>query len=356
MGNRKRHSAAPHGAPPRYASGAVRVGEPVPLGEALASALEPFGLGVAVVEPGTMRLLFASEALASLLGATVGELLALRSLLERVIPQDARVAEASFASPRPSELTLRLLHACGDPVDLDLSVRPFDREPPRGRALAIVFRGAGERNERESLRLAVGEAAESLRARDELFSIATHEIRTPLTSLRLQAQALGRSLERAPPDLPRARRAVAEVERHAERMSALADRLLDVSRIRSGRLEIERAPSDLAAIVREVAGRFGPEAAALGATIIIDGEPAVLGHWDALRLEQIVANLDLERALKFGDGNPIAVELRSIHHGALLTSSRSRSGGPRGRAGANSSSRSSARGSRVARKASASAS
>jgi signal transduction histidine kinase len=70
--------------------------------------------------------------------------------------------------------------------------------------------------------------------------------------------------------------------------------------------------------VRDVATRFGAEAAALGATIIIDGEPSVTGHWDSLRLEQVVANL-VSNALKFGDGNPIAVELRSLGGRALLT-------------------------------------
>jgi signal transduction histidine kinase len=342
MGNRKRHSVAPlrHGAR-RYQSGTVRIAHRVGLGQALAAALEPFGLGVAIIEPGTLRILFVSEALAALLGTTAEELVALRSLLERVVPQDARAAETCFGTSRPSELTLRLVHACGDPIDLDLSVRPFDDEsPPTSeeegaeganvarkrrapesvppRALAVVFRGVGERRERESLRVAVGEAAESLRARDELFSMATHEIRTPLTSLRLHAQALLRGLMREPPDLSRARRAVVGVERQAERISMLADHLLDVSRIRSGRLEIERSRTDLGTVVRDVATRFGAEAAALGATIIIDGEPSVTGHWDSVRLEQIVANL-ISNALKFGEGKPIAVELRSIGTRALLT-------------------------------------
>jgi nitrogen-specific signal transduction histidine kinase len=341
MGNRKRHSVAPlrHGGR-RYQSGTIRIGHRVGLGQALAAALEPFGLGVAIIEPGTLRILFVSEALAALLGTTAEELVALRSLLERVVPQDARAAETCFGTSRPSELTLRLVHACGDPIDLDLSVRPFNDESldgdsgesaganptrkrrspesPPPRALAVVFRGVGERRERESLRVAVGEAAESLRARDELFSMATHEIRTPLTSLRLHAQALLRGLMREPPDLARARRAVVGVERQAERISMLADHLLDVSRIRSGRLEIERSRTDLGSVIRDVATRFGAEAAALGATIIIDGEPSVTGHWDSVRLEQIVANL-ISNALKFGEGKPIALELRSIGARALLT-------------------------------------
>jgi signal transduction histidine kinase len=296
----------------------VRIDDRIRLGQALAGALEPFGLGVGVVDPGALRLTFANEALASLLGSTIEELVHLPSLLDRVTPEDAHTAEACFGALRPSELTIHMIHASGDPIELDVSVRPFDHEKPIGHALAVVFRGAGERHERDSLRTAVGEAAEALRARDELFSIATHEIRSPLTSLRLHAQALIRGLAREPPDVARARRAILEVERHAERITTLADQLLDVSRIRSGRLDLERAPMDLAALVREVATRFGAEAATVGATIIIDGEPSVPGFWDPLRMEQVVANL-VSNALKFGQGNPVAIELRTLGPRILLT-------------------------------------
>jgi signal transduction histidine kinase len=290
----------------------------VRLGHAIASALEPFGLGVAVIDPGTLRVTFANEALASLFGSTPEELAQLPSLLDRVAPGDVAAAEACLGAVRPSEATLHFIHASGDPIELDLSARPFDSEKLHARGLAVVFRGAGERHERESLRQAVGEAAEALRARDELFSIATHEIRTPLTALRLHASALLRGLKRSPPDVTRALRSTGEVERHAERMTTLADQLLDVSRIRSGRLEIEREPMDLAAVVRDVAIRFGAEAASVGSTIIIDGERSVVGYWDPIRIEQIVANL-VSNALKFGEGHPIAVELRSASDRALLT-------------------------------------
>jgi signal transduction histidine kinase len=82
-------------------------------------------------------------------------------------------------------------------------------------------------------------------------------------------------------------------------------------------MELACGPADFAAIVREIAARFGPEAASRGATLIIDGERAVPGHWDPLRLEQIVANL-VSNALKYGEGNPIALELRATPRRARL--------------------------------------
>jgi signal transduction histidine kinase len=162
------------------------------------------------------------------------------------------------------------------------------------------------------------ELTAALDARDELFSIAAHDLKTPLTSLKLHVQALQRSLVREPVDLARARRSADEAERHAERMATLIEQLLDVARIRKGKLEVSRGPADLAAIVREVGARFGPEIANRGATIIIDAERSVPGRWDPLRLEQIVTNL-VSNALKYGEGNPIVLEVRSSAARARLT-------------------------------------
>jgi signal transduction histidine kinase len=168
------------------------------------------------------------------------------------------------------------------------------------------------------LHVAIDEAALALRARDELFSIAAHELKTPLTSLRLHTGMMLRGLAREAPDLSRARRSVDEIERHAERMTLLIEQLLDVARIQGGRLELERGPADLAVVIREVGARFGPEVASRGATIIIDGERSVIGRWDPFRLDQIVTNL-VSNALKYGEGKPIVIELRSTSTHARLT-------------------------------------
>ncbi len=317
MGNRKRHSAPVIAAPRRYQSGAVRIDDRVRLGQAIAAALEPFGVAVAIVEPRALRFVFVSDALTTLLGATREELLALASAVERFAPDDARAAEAYLGQTRATRATLRLVHASGALVDAELSSQPFD-EDDRERALVIVLRDAREGADREEMRHSIDVATDALRARDELFSIAAHDLKTPLTSLRLHAQALQRSLYRDPADPTRARKSIDVIERHAERMTFLIDQLLDVGRIHGGRLEIERLPADLGAIVREVAARFGPEVASRGATIIIDGERSVPGRWDPLRLDQIVTNL-VSNALKYGDGKPIVIELRANNARVQLT-------------------------------------
>jgi PAS domain S-box-containing protein len=293
----------------------------VRLGEALAAALESFGLGVAVVDPDAMHFVFGSQPFADLLGITKADI-ARSPVAARFVAEDVAQAEAYLTLARTSrELKrLRLVHASGDPVAVELSARPFDDEK-LSRCVAVVVRDVRQSAESAQSHVAhVGtdEAALTLQARDELFSIAAHELKTPLTSLRLHTAMMLRGLAREAPDLARARRSLDEIERHAERMTLLIEQLLDVARIQAGRLELERGPADLAVVIREVGARFGPEVASRGATIIIDGERSVVGRWDPLRLDQIVTNL-VSNALKYGEGKPIVIELRSTSTHARLT-------------------------------------
>ena len=151
MGTRKRHSVTlrspTQGGPRRYQSGAVRIDDRVRLGHALAMALEPFGLGVAVVEPGTLRVTFASEALGALLGATVDQLTGLSSLRERVMPADVAAAEACLGATRASESTIHFLHSWGNPVELE-SQRPSFRQRPERRERAAPPGGRVSRRRR----------------------------------------------------------------------------------------------------------------------------------------------------------------------------------------------------------------
>ncbi|MBZ4419807.1 PAS domain-containing sensor histidine kinase [Myxococcus sp. RHSTA-1-4] len=157
---------------------------------------------------------------------------------------------------------------------------------------------------------------EAIRARDEFLSVASHELKTPLTSLGLRLHALARAID-ADPDSSLARRhgrEVAAMKRQVARLAELIDGLLDVSRISTGRLRIHREEVDLAALVQEVAARFGPEAERAGCALDLRLAGPCVGSWDRLRLEQVVSNL-LSNALKYGAGRPVHlhVEEREGH-------------------------------------------
>jgi signal transduction histidine kinase len=147
---------------------------------------------------------------------------------------------------------------------------------------------------------------EALRIRDDFLSVASHELRTPLTSLQLAIQGLSRRLgtDVAPP----IERNLALSVRQLRRLGGLVGLLLDVSRIRAGRLELDRHLIDLRDIVRESAAQLAEDFSRSGSELTVRGAEPVIGFWDASRMEQLSINL-LTNAIKFGDRKPVEVTI-----------------------------------------------
>ncbi|MCY0999316.1 ATP-binding protein [Myxococcus sp. MISCRS1] len=155
------------------------------------------------------------------------------------------------------------------------------------------------------------EAQEAIRLRDEFLSIASHELKTPLTPLSLKLQALSRELERHPDNIPYAvvKGYVDTGARQVKKLAELVGDLLDVSRIAAGRLALELEDVDLGALIHEVASRYEAHAARSGSSLQVEGgEAGLVGRWDRLRLEQVVTNL-IDNAVKYGAGKPIVLSL-----------------------------------------------
>ena len=172
-------------------------------------------------------------------------------------------------------------------------------------------RDAEEGAQRERVRTA--QIREALRERDEFISVAAHELRTPLTALQLKLQSLERGLKAI--DLEK--KVVGKVEeriggalRQTERLSHLIERLLDVSRVAAGRLELDPESFDLAQLVRQVAEDFREPAAVVGTELRIHGADHLEGSWDRLRMEQVLVNL-LSNAVKYGGGRPVSVGIET---------------------------------------------
>src|SRR5262249_423813 len=144
--------------------------------------------------------------------------------------------------------------------------------------------------ERERL---LREAQQGVQLRDVFLSVAGHEFRTPLNTLRLQLHNLDRSLttesQHAPPATP---------PPQLDRLSARTDRLLDVSRMAAGGFTLDPAPMDLSDLVAEVAGRLAEDAARAGCDVRLSAPRPVVGAWDRRGLDQVVTNI-LTNALKF---------------------------------------------------------
>lgn len=152
------------------------------------------------------------------------------------------------------------------------------------------------------------EAQEAVRLRDEFLSIAAHEFRTPLTSLALALDGALRTDLGAGPATIRTR--LERAKKSMQRLANLTERMLDASRIRAGIIapKLEPQPIDLVAVVNEVVEQLR-EAGSVGAGgICLDASGPVIGAWDPLRVEQIVASL-LSNACKYGGAQPVEVSV-----------------------------------------------
>jgi signal transduction histidine kinase len=152
------------------------------------------------------------------------------------------------------------------------------------------------------------EAREAIRAREEFLTVAAHELKTPLTSLRGFSQLTIRQLDRDDrPDPRRVRHALQRVEEQSGRLSRLVSQLLDVSTMEDGGLVLERSPTDLVGLVRGVVA--AAQARTGRHTLTVHAPSEVLARVDPLRLSQVVTNL-VDNAIKFSpNGGPIDVEI-----------------------------------------------
>ncbi|MDP2342184.1 MAG: response regulator [Deltaproteobacteria bacterium] len=201
--------------------------------------------------------------------------------------------------------------------------RPMDEQALL--LVAEIARRAGQAL--QNARLYVRERS-AVAHRDEFLSVASHELRTPLTALKMGLQnSLGR-LESAQQQATTTTAAVSAeraagvvhslvvADRQVDRLQLLVDQLLDVSRIRAGRLELDRGEVDLQSLVKDVVARFQPELERKQVTLIQDLH-SVVGDWDRSRLDQVISNL-ISNAIKYGQGKPVDVALRLDKHQACL--------------------------------------
>jgi hypothetical protein len=156
-------------------------------------------------------------------------------------------------------------------------------------------------DEREAL-LAVTEQARAdaetaNRAKDDFLAVLSHELRSPLNAMLGWVELL----KHADPHEGLVGRAVATLERNVWTQARVIDDLLDVSRIASGKLVLERSRLDLAGVVAGVVESLRPlaEAKHLELTLAMAAGPLEV-HGDDARLEQVVGNL-LHNAIKYTD-------------------------------------------------------
>ncbi|MEO6324335.1 MAG: PAS domain-containing sensor histidine kinase [Thermoanaerobaculia bacterium] len=194
----------------------------------------------------------------------------------------------------PKVVEMDALRRDGKKVPLELSL--FVVRGSAGHAIAAFIKDISERREVERLK-------------DEFVAIVSHDLKIPLSSVRLSLEILGNgSLGALSPEA----RSVLEVaERNVERMVKLANDLLDLKRLEAGRLELRREPIALGPLIERCFEMV--RALATAQEVKLDAEPTSLcALGDDERIGQVLMNL-LSNAIKFSPaGARVAVVVRTI--------------------------------------------
>jgi signal transduction histidine kinase len=151
----------------------------------------------------------------------------------------------------------------------------------------------------------------SLTTRDEFLSIASHELKTPLTSLKLQLQMTKRWFrpeEASGVPFKKVEKMIDVSEIQVNRLQTLIDDLLDVSRIGTGKLEFRCEDVDVVHLVSEVVERYNEGLLATIPRVKLESPERLTAFCDRFRMEQVVTNL-LSNAAKYGANKPIEIRV-----------------------------------------------
>jgi two-component system, sensor histidine kinase and response regulator len=159
----------------------------------------------------------------------------------------------------------------------------------------------------------------ALKLRDEFISITSHELKTPLTSMKLQLQMLKRSKRPLLPTQEAGSRAenLDKFIGQVQVLQRLIDDLLSITRIRAGMFSMDFQQQDLSETVLESIDLFQEVLKDAGCNLLVEIEPGLILKHDKQRFQQVVSNL-LSNAAKYAPGRPVEVVLRREGSEALL--------------------------------------
>lgn len=163
--------------------------------------------------------------------------------------------------------------------------------------------------ERAALERRVHELTHALALSDEFLSTLGHELRNPLAPIYMQAQYLLDAVRQGEPKALTSDWMVPQLEgfsRRLQKFLEMLNRIMDVSRMSAGQLDLELEEVDLVEVVREVSGNFERELSAARSELRLDLPQRLIGKWDRMRVEQIFTNL-LSNAIRYGASRPIEV-------------------------------------------------
>lgn len=156
-------------------------------------------------------------------------------------------------------------------------------------------------------------AQKAISARDEFLSIASHELKTPITSLKLLLQMTRKSVDPETGLMPQAERLAETLDQsnlQINRLITLIEDLLDISRIEMGKIQYKFMPLDFSQLVKDMSERYKEHMKTYGCELSTTIEEGIWVMGDRMRLEQVILNL-FTNAAKYGEHKPVNLTLNT---------------------------------------------
>lgn len=162
---------------------------------------------------------------------------------------------------------------------------------------------------------------EALKSRDEFISVCSHELKTPLTSLKMQIQLTQRGVEKqgeekafAPAKM---HKFISSADKSVDRIIHLVNDMLDISRVQTGRLSLKLGKVNLSDLAREVCERMKPYLELANCSLELHIQDDIYANIDRFRIEQVLTNL-LSNAAKYAPECPVTLTVEKEAHCALI--------------------------------------
>lgn len=150
------------------------------------------------------------------------------------------------------------------------------------------------------------EAKRAVKTRDEFFSIASHELKTPITALQLSLQLIEKNLVQASLDKEWLSTQISKSLKLARKLTSMQDTLMDVTSISGGHFQMHIAREDLVPVIKS--NIEDAKLAESSSLVTYSGPDTLMASFDSTRIGQVVTNL-VRNGLKYGNGLPVEVSL-----------------------------------------------
>lgn len=172
-------------------------------------------------------------------------------------------------------------------------------------------------DEDDELRDALRVAREELQLQESFLAVVAHELRNPLGPVMMSVDAMLLEMRNSELDRDTLVHRLVQMRRYVDRLRTDLDRLLDFSRARSGRIDIQLANVDLCDTVARAVSELEPQFGIAGCQVNLALERPQVGQWDPMRLDQVVWNL-LSNAIKYAPAAPIDISVTGNERSSTL--------------------------------------